>query len=300
MLTLLTALYPEAEGFLQQRNLKKDTSFSQFQLFTGEDFQILITGSGSIASAIAFTHLLTKRPPAPEDLFINLGICGCRDTTVPVGTCFLCNQITDLATSRQFYPDLLYLHPFSEAALLTCPVPMQHIALPPAVSSHLLFDMEASGIYQAGSTFLNQHQLLFLKVVSDFLTPESVTASSISQLMHTCQRPIFEFLSSLEVQLCSFKKHRKANLLTQAELSQIELLAQKLSLSVSLTEQLKQLFRYAKTLGYLIPDCIAQIEHWLYESGNSQCSKKKGSRYLEQFRQFIFNGKQLFVSSYLP
>ena len=296
MITLLTSFYQEAEALIEKQNLKKESSFSQFQLFSGSDIRLLITGTGNISSAVALTYLLTKIPPTKEDLYLNIGVCGCNDKKTVCGTCFICNQITEQSTHRIFYPDILYSHPFLEAPLITSPVLVEFSN---TSSFPLLFDMEAASLYQAGMTFLQQHQMLFLKIVSDPLTPKQVATAEVSNLMKQCLPSILTFLDSLKIQQHKFFSNRPIHMLfSEEDEKYIKFFSDTFSFSVTRTEQLKQLLRYAKTLGISMDICYRQLEIFKGEY-NLLHIKQKGGEILERFRQFIFQYFKEFVSSYL-
>ena len=60
MITITTALYCEALPFITKLNLKKDTSFTDFQVFRSEEVTLIITKPGSIQAAIGVTLCLYK------------------------------------------------------------------------------------------------------------------------------------------------------------------------------------------------------------------------------------------------
>ena len=46
--------------------------------------------------------------------------CGiCAGAEQKKGVAYLCSKITEEATQKTFYPDILYRHPFPEAAVVT-------------------------------------------------------------------------------------------------------------------------------------------------------------------------------------
>ena len=112
MITIFTALYPEAKELIRALSLKKDMTQNHFQVFSDENnqIQIVITGASAIAAATAVA----------EDFLINYGSCAGRKN-IPVGTVSLCNKLTQTVDGRTFYPDILYRHPFEEAELYSFP-----------------------------------------------------------------------------------------------------------------------------------------------------------------------------------
>lgn len=60
----------------------------------------------------------------------------------------MCHKITEQATGKTFYPDILYRHPWKERELVTGMQPLQR-----AAAHGALYDMEAAAVYQAGIRF---------------------------------------------------------------------------------------------------------------------------------------------------
>jgi nucleoside phosphorylase len=120
MLTIVTALYCEAEPMIKFYHLKRNNNINKFQVFDNEELRLLITNSGSITAAAGVTYISTLYPPESSDFLINIGVCAASDQSIPRGSIFLCNQITEESTGRSFYPDVIYRHPFSESSIVTC------------------------------------------------------------------------------------------------------------------------------------------------------------------------------------
>ena len=116
MITIFTALYPEAKELIRALSLKKDMTQNHFQVFSDENnqIQIVITGASAIAAATAVAECSTRKEPDSGDFLINYGSCAGRKN-IPVGTVSLCNKLTQTVDGRTFYPDILYRHPFEEA-----------------------------------------------------------------------------------------------------------------------------------------------------------------------------------------
>lgn len=172
MLYIATALYQEATPWIQAFSLKKNNDFTRFQVFSNEKICVLVTGTGPLHASIAITVLFEQNPPGPNDLLINFGLCGCSDLSVKKGTCFLCNQLTDTTTMRDLYPDMLYTLPFQEARVYTSPILIDSSLMNQLQPSHTLFlgDMEAYALMYAASYHMQAHQMLFFKIVSDYMT----------------------------------------------------------------------------------------------------------------------------------
>ena len=144
MFYFVCALYAEARPLISALSLRKDAFSCPYDTYFSEDSSVVlaISGTGPIAGAASASYLLTR--------------FGFR------------NKITDAMSGRTFYPDMLYdlsscgLPSSSEKALVTVPRAVSSFGDPSS-----LYDMEASGIYQAASHVLSPHRVLFLKYVSD-------------------------------------------------------------------------------------------------------------------------------------
>jgi nucleoside phosphorylase len=287
MILLTAALYCEAQPFIQHYQLKKDMSFTRFQVFRNDDILLLITGTGSMQAAIGTASVCSVLSPTEKDIFINIGVCGLKGYKARVGSVFLGNKIVDLATGRCFYPDLIYSHPFMEGTILTSPTILQKDAFVTGFepiakltdhSGNYLIDMESAGFYQAASCFYQVHQLFFIKVVSDFLDSSSLTAGTITDLVGKKVPQITEWMEGIIKEI-----GKRRTLFTDKEENYITWLSGQLYLSVSMEQQLRQILKYVKLQD---GNFIDRIE--LFLQNQKPCkSKKEGKKYLEQIRQLF-------------
>ena len=175
MIYLVTALYCEAQMFIEHFSLKKVMENTRFQQFASESGQILLTvsGVGEIAAASAVSSVCAKDLPGSDDFLMNVGICAAQGGQDGI---FLIHKLTEQTTGKTFYPDMLYRHGFNEAELVTgMTVWKRHNSGRTAdgvqlsgqdaaadgvrLSERCLYDMEAAGVYQAGAYFFAPHQM---------------------------------------------------------------------------------------------------------------------------------------------
>ena len=214
-LTIFCALYPEAREIIQTFQLKKENGRTHFQVFTDEagSLRLVITGTGAISAASAVAEVSALFPPKETDLLLNFGTCAAGDG-VPVGELFLCNKLTEQCSGRTFYPDMLYRHPFGEAEVISCGKVMareeilrEDVVLEEPesvnhpVSAVKLYDLEAAGIYQAGSYSYGPHQMLFLKVVSDH---GSGPGNEIREKNVDMHQQVADIIGSSAPEVCSY------------------------------------------------------------------------------------------------
>lgn len=278
MLIIVTALYCEAKPFIQYYHLSKKQELNKFQIFQHENIMLLVTGPGSIAAAAGITYLCTLYPPDPSDFLINVGICGTRDKTLMPGSLFLGNKIMEESTGRCFYPDILLQHPFDETDILTCSkvVDVRTCSKEP-IRNAGVFDMEAAGIYQAGAYFFQPHQLIFLKVVSDYGDMIALKQDSVSRLIQKQISLMAEWIQRL----------RGAGLTSQLPFSLeeeecLKKIAGDIRCSVTMELQLRQMLHYYK----LVNGSFMETLNDFYVERTLPCnSKKEGKIYFEQLKE---------------
>lgn len=287
MILLTTALYCEAQAFIQHYHLRKDISFTKFQVFRSDDILLLITGTGSMQAAIGTSYLCSLIPPKDKDIFINIGVCGLSKNTAGIGSVFLGNKIVELGTGRCFYPDLIYSHPFLEGTILTSPAIVNKTITDTVSglsasycnnSNTYLIDMESAGFYQAASCFYQVQQLFFLKIVSDYLDENHITPKEVTDLISQKLPQISDWIDKL-----AKESGTGQNLFTSEEEDYIKQLSTQLMLSTSMEFQLRQLLKYVKLQD---GSFIERIAYFL-KNQNPCKSKKEGKKYLEQIRQLF-------------
>ncbi len=305
MLYIVTAMYAEAAPFIKHYNLKRDKLMKRHELYSSEQGEILllITKPGKIAAAMAVTEMLVTNEPSKEDFLVNIGVCGsCKDQADNLHTSpnftspsnsveattsdtpiFICNDILDHDTGKHYYPDMLFKHPFTEAGIETCSVVINDSAL----VTMPLVDMEASAIYQAASSFFPPHRMSFLKTPSDNLETSQVTKENVTGVIEANLEVICEWLKSiadssdnttLKPDSSDCNTTHKPDF-TQAEQALFDDITNKLNLSVTMKEQLRQLFIYRKlTKGSLDGISLPDIP-------DGRITNQKRTILFEQFKQ---------------
>ena len=225
MIHIFTALYPEAKPLIQALSLKKRATQTHYQQFLSEegDLSLTITGVGPLQAAAVTASVLTDYDAGAQDQLLSLGTAArltqCEHSQrnedpraqaeSPVtaeaarkdisderaertASMYHIHRITDAATKRDFYPDMLLNTGLPEASLITgaklltaqdtwAQVDAQRDkksrqgttddavqgTLADRLAAPLLYDMEAAAIYQAASMFLGPHQMNFLRIVTD-------------------------------------------------------------------------------------------------------------------------------------
>ena len=288
MITLFTALYPEAKELITKLNLKKQPAETHYQLFESEQYRLVITGAGMISAATAAARHFANYPAdSRQDIVINLGIAGLvpgKHTQAGIGDLFLVSKITEQATDRTFYPDLLYRHSFSLMPVTTTPVVCKD---PSDFPEETLLDMEASALYQALSPHFFPDRMLFFKVVSDI--PGKVQENPIQpeQLLAPHLDNMLAFLEKLQ----NFLKETAFTgpALTDAEQALSDTLTAQLPMTEAMSRDYRRLLSFAKLADKPLTGLLQQFLNSL--EGLTIRGKKQAMPYLEQLRELILNNE---------
>ena len=290
MIYFVTALYCEAKPLIDYFSLKKNSQIRKFQIFEANEVCLVLSKPGKLNAAIATTYLLTVYPPDQSSILINLGIAGCKDGTIPIGSAWIGCKLTDSDTQTSYYPDLLVATSLSLAMVEThskivtssdTVEPIGATGFPAKESSSglpVLVDMEAVGVFAASHTFLQPHQIVVAKVVSDHLDSSPMTPDMVTELI---ANPLDAFILYIH-NLSSYLSNGPQGGLDSTEYNLFLELATQLSLSVTMTHQLEQIFRYAKLNGINIINYIHQIQD--QQLVKEICTKKEGKCYFEHIR----------------
>lgn len=302
MIYVVTALYQEAHGLIRELELKKNTAYAPFEVFDNESagIRLVVTGVGEIASAAAAAAVCARDGADAADFLVNIGCCaaaegaagGCepadRDMdsgygaahAAQIGDLYVCHKITEQATGKTFYPDILYRHPWRERELVTGMQPLQR-----AAAHGVLYDMEAAAVYQAGIRFFSPDRMLFLKVVSDFgiAGQERMTAEALTGLLEQHVKEVAAFLTNLREAADEEETLRNDGILQEDE-AVLERLFAALHCSQTMRASARQYITYAALTGY---DWKAELEEW-YARGLLPCKdRREGKVRLEELKQVL-------------
>lgn len=302
MIYVVTALYQEAHGLIRELELKKNTAYAPFEVFDNESagIRLVVTGVGEIAAAAATAAVCARDGADAAEFLVNIGCCaaaesadsGCepadRDMdsgygaahAAQIGDLYMCHKITEQATGKTFYPDILYRHPWKERELVTGMQPLQR-----AAAHGALYDMEAAAVYQAGIRFFSPDRMLFLKVVSDFgiAGQERMTAEALTGLLEQHVKEVAAFLTNLREAADEEETLRNDGILQEDE-AVLERLFAALHCSQTMRASARQYITYAALTGY---DWKAELEEW-YARGLLPCKdRREGKVRLEELKQVL-------------
>ena len=201
MVYVFCAFYGECSGLIKHYNLKKRQTdkYYRFDVFENENqpVRIILTGQGSVMAAAAVSGAASFFGIKAEDAIINVGTCA---GDYEPGQVFICNKITEEATGRTFYPDMILRSSLPERELVTAPVVIRksiHEYANKDSHNMALYDMEAAAIYQAANLYVGPHRMGFVKVVSDNGDIEGLTSDFIKGLMAEAVDEIASYVDRL-------------------------------------------------------------------------------------------------------
>lgn len=297
MIYVMMALYQEAHGLIRELELKKNTAYAPFEVFDNESagIRLVVTGVGEIAAAAATAAVCARDGADAADFLVNIGCCaagGCepadRDMdsgygaahAAQTGDLYVCHKITEQATGKTFYPDILYRHPWKERELVTGMQPLQR-----AAAHGALYDMEAAAVYQAGIRFFSPDRMSFLKVVSDsgVAGQERMTAETLAGLLEQHVKAVAGFLANLWKAADEEEALRSGGILQEDE-AVLEQIFAALHCSQTMRASARQYITYAALTGY---DWKVELEEW-YARGLLPCKdRREGKVRLEELKQVL-------------
>ena len=156
---IYVALPCEAKPLVEHFNLKKDTTVQPFAVYFNQELCLTVTGLGKSAMAAGVTYTQALFATLEHPVLINIGIAGHKYHAL--GSLFLIDKITDVASKKSYYPPLIFTSPCHTANIQTVSRPQL------VYDREHLCDMEASAFYETAVRFSTGELIHCLKVISD-------------------------------------------------------------------------------------------------------------------------------------
>ena len=237
MLYIVTALYIEAKSLISLFNLKKDNSYTKFQVFSNEDVKLIISGTGRVKSATALTYLVSKEDIKKNDYIVNVGFVA-NNKNSQLGDIVYVSKIKNAYSDFDFYPEMIYKHNFLEGSLTTFDSIVEK-----KIENTEYIDMEAYGFFQTASIFFKKDKIMVLKIVSDILENKAEDRVLVDfkneNLFTESYNNIYKFL-------VNFKAVNDDSDFTITEQELIKKVLENLRLSDTMTYELFNILRYLK------------------------------------------------------
>ena len=271
MVYVFCAFYGECSGLIKHYNLKKRQTdkYYRFDVFENENqpVRIILTGQGSVMAAAAVSGAASFFGIKAEDAIINVGTCA---GNYEPGQVFICNKITEEATGRTFYPDMILRSNLPERELVTAPVVIRksiHEYANKDSHNMVLYDMEAAAIYQAANLYVGPHRMGFVKVVSDNGDIEGLTPDFIKGLMAEAVDEIASYVDMFVTDTHDMCRAEESTQFTNQ-------LCKDLHCSKVMENQVRQLIKYLSLEG---TDYMTYINK-LYNEGRLPAHDKKNGK----------------------
>ena len=307
MIHVFTALYPEAKPLIQALGLKKRAAQTHYQQFLSEegDLSLTITGVGPMQAAAVTASVLTDFDAGASDQLLSLGTAArliqreysernkdpraqaeSSETAEAVrknisderlektASMYHIHRITDAATKRDFYPDMLLNTGLPEASLITgaklltaqdmwAQVDAQQDVksrqdttddstssiLGARLAAPLLYDMEAAAVYQAASMFLGPHQMNFMRIVTDqgLSESEAIAPQALAAHVTACvEQQVDTIVVAVDkLRALTAAEAAEHHVLTENERQLVDKLIADAHFSKVMADECVQLIRYA-------------------------------------------------------
>lgn len=284
MIYIYCALYFEAKTLIEKYKLVKepDENSIPFECFTNteEGITLVITGVGVIAASVAITSSCMKYKITDKDFIVNIGTCAAKNQDMK-GKVYLCNKITDDATGRTFYPDMLYRSNLSEAQLITLRKPLliedDSYSYSEYSNNYTLYDMEGAGIWQSAIYFSSTDRIVFIKAVSDI----GDTHITQTQMDRTIESNFDEINKVINVCKGIVDREKECHNKLMYDSILFERLVEDLHCSKVMQDGLRQLLTYCQLACINVDDVVNKY----YEAGILPCKNKtEGKKYYNEIR----------------
>ena len=273
MLYIVTALYIEAKPLISLFNLKKDNTYTKFQVFSNENIKLIISGTGKIKSATALTYLISNKDIKENEYIINIGFIASLNNNSQLGDIVYISKIQNAYSDTTFYPEIIYKHNFLEGSLTTFDKIIDN-----KIENIEYIDMEAYGFFQTASIFFKKDKIIVLKIISDILK-ENVKDRILfdfedDNLFNESYKKIYDFL----LKFINIPTDSRNNF-NNNEQDLIKKVLENLKLSDTMTYELFNILKYLK-IKYGNIDILKKYENIEINS------KVQGKKIFEEIKEF--------------
>lgn len=247
MITVFTATKQEAQPLIRKLSLTREKSSVEkpFVVYEGDGIRLIITGIGKINAAAAAGYCLGRF--GTDDCYVN---CGSAAGTkkAAIGETFFAGQILERSSGREFFPDIAdSMYPHCCVITSDKPVTAKETARydkdSGSQSVAVLFDMEASGIFQVLRNITTPDRIIVIKTVTDTGIENGVNPDFIGaqKLIEAAAEQAASFIRSL-AGAAAVKAAGDTDSMT-------EMLFSGLKCSETMRRQLEQYLRYLRSSG---------------------------------------------------
>ena len=278
MLVVFCAMKCEASMLIRYYSLKKK-QYTAFQIFENDDktMALVVTGVGKNAAATALGTIAGKYGIGKCDYIINFGIAAGKNCNV--GNLYVANKLVESCTDRSFYPDMLYNTKIDEATIVT----VDNLITNADMSDDLIYDMEATAIYQSANHFVGPHQISFVKLISDNGNgADKIRQQDVEALILQKQEQIIDYVDMI-INAIDLQNNNQVFLTNENELL-FKKVCEDMKCSKTMERDLYQQFRYYELSNNTLKQKILEM----YENEKLPCiDKKRGKVYLDELKRAV-------------
>jgi len=205
MVLFVTALMPEAAPLIEYFKLKKDMDINAYAVYRNSDIALIVSGVGKLKSAAALAYLCALYKVKESDIVINIGFCGSGSRKYTPGTLLVINKITDMDTGKDYYPDVLFGRDLPKGSLCCYSKAVRKEDIIQEID--VFCDMESAGFIETAKKFVYAHNIVVLKIISDYLEPENLNKELLRDYIRkhlSSVESLMEELIHLNSSACEF------------------------------------------------------------------------------------------------
>ena len=158
MINIVVAMPCEAKPLVEHFALQRNSQLHAFPVYASTDMTLITSGVGKVNSAMAVAWLAGQQQTRDQQ-WLNIGMAG--HASHKPGTLLVANKVTDMATNRSWYPQVLSRLEHESTALRT--IDAVAADYPPDA----MIDMEGAGFMEAAEKFSTLENIQLLKIISD-------------------------------------------------------------------------------------------------------------------------------------
>ncbi len=181
---IVVALKAEANFIIDTLKLEL-VEKDPFLIYRNDSYSLVLSGIGSLNSAVATTYLLSKYPPKEGDSIVNFGSCGAVSTKV--GTTAFIGKIVDLCNDIVYHLDSTKRKRLSITTLPQITTDKSRIKTD-------LVDMESSGFYLSSKRFFKTKDIEIIKVVTDHMEFDESINNKIVEVIESVSSKALEMI----------------------------------------------------------------------------------------------------------
>ena len=169
MILIHTALLCEAQSFIEHYKLKKTNSSPK--IYKNETLLVCISGIGAEKTDLALEYIYENYSIHKA---FNIGIAGCNNRTISIGSLYCTNHILDGIDSLPL-------------------ITSDTVVTKSLEKKTTLYDMEAQYFLEKSLKYLEKKNIYIFKIVSDYLSKEILSKDYIKRLI-TKQNNLHKFI----------------------------------------------------------------------------------------------------------